>query len=186
VWDLVGAPKRDRAGRARTTCKSAAEVLVQAGADARATLAAVLGVPAGEIRMGRRAPGQSLLLGPVRSPGSAPIPPAPIRRIRSQSPPRQAFLLETTSKRIGTSVKTLAHARRLILAADFFRRDTGGQNQRAKTVSEPQGAPSHQRGPLRVRPHSGESGPIVLCSRSSCRTKSAIGFFDGVTNQLSV
>lgn len=41
-------------------------------------------------------------------------------------------------------MKTVAHARRFILAADFFRRDTGGQNQRAKTACGPQAAPRHQ------------------------------------------
>jgi hypothetical protein len=95
---------------------------------------------------------KTILLRPVRSPARAPVTPSPIRRVRSQGPPRQAFPLKTTSKRIGAGVKTVAHARRLILAADLFRRDTGGQNQCAKTVCEPQAAPGHQRGPLLVHP----------------------------------
>lgn len=71
-----------------------------------------------------------IVLRPVRFPAPTPTP-SPIQRVRTQGPPRQALLLKAAGKRICAGVKTVAHASRLILAANFFRRDTGGHRHKA-------------------------------------------------------
>ena len=68
---------------------------------------------------------------PVRPPAPAPPgTPTPIRgRRRSPITPRQAFLLEATSKGVSGGVKAVARTRRLVLATEFLGRDTRGQGQ---------------------------------------------------------
>jgi hypothetical protein len=113
-----------------------------------------------------RAPGQNLSSRPIRSPAPAPPrTPTPIRtRRRCPVTPRQAFLLETTSKGVSAGVKAIADACGLILATEFFRGNARGQGQSANRPCQPRDALCHE-GPLswsiraHGRPQTGDTVP---------------------------
>jgi hypothetical protein len=76
--------------------------------------------------------------------------------------------LAKSSSRFGRSrflnrlgLRVLDRARRLVLAAEFFRGSTGGQGQCAKAAREPQGTPRHRVG---TKTSGSTTEPLVLAA----------------------
>jgi hypothetical protein len=91
---------------------------------------------------------------PARPPRVTPAP-TPIRRRGSPITASQAFVLETTSKRVSAGVEAVARAPGLVLATEFLGGHTGGQGQSqghgAKQPCELHPSPSHSPGSPLVR-----------------------------------